>query len=475
MGHSLIRLKGSFTNTPHLIEENSFNSIMEYVNKRIEGNVDVIPKLFEEEGEDAYIQPTNYNPETKTGFLTISGPTTYRRTGWEALCGGTSYEALKEDMQYFVDQGAQTVVMDIDSGGGEALNMIDSAQYIRQLADENNIHIVGYIDGHACSAAYGLACVADELISSQDSVSGSVGVLIQLFNQSKALEKEGIERTFVTAGNKKIPYAEDGSFTSDFIDRLQTQVDELYDRFTLHVAEQRGMSQEAVKNTEADVFSAKEALELGLIDQIMSFEQFDDYLVSLSQRNLEGGNVSKGLISRFMKNKEEKTEMASLDALKVELDAELLAQLETKEAELSASLEQITSLTTTVSELQGSLASLQAFADERKAAAEAAQAEAQRIAEEQALAKLEARKAALSAVVAEDKFESLFAVLNTLDDAAFDLMVAHEATTKEARAESFKAVGNEGVESEDTSASERSGVDAIRQAGVENARAKFKR
>lgn len=468
--HSLVRVKGSLVNTPHLIEVNSFNSIMEYVNKRIEGNAEIIPKAFEEDvtestpKEDFYL----YNDDTKTGILQVDGPITLKTTGWEALCGGTSCQMLKEQMEYFVDKGAKTVAMFVSSGGGEARGLFDAAKHIRKLADDNGIKIIAYTETIAASAAYALPAIADEFIASSDADIGSIGVLIQLFNNSKALEKDGYERVFVVSDEEKIPFARDGSFREEWIDDLQSQVYLIKDKFVEHVVTYRPMSAQQVKDTKARVFMAEEALQLGLIDKIMDVESFYNYLADFAQSNLEGNEMGNPLKDMFkLKTKEDKVEMAQLQ--------ELQALLETKEAELSASLEQITSLTATVSELQGSLASLQAFADERKAAAEAAQAEAQRIAEEQALAKLEARKAALSAVVAEDKFESLFAVLNTLDDAAFDLMVAHEAATKEARAESFKAVGNEGVESEDTSASERSGVDAIRQAGVENARAKFKR
>ena len=466
--HSLARIKVSLLDTAHLVDEKTFNTILEYVDKRIEGGVEVVPKAMEDDDEsENYVPAYNYNPDTRTGFLNISGPTTYRKTGWEALCGGTSYESLKEQMRYFVEQGARTVVMDVNSGGGEALGMIDSAQYIRKLADENDIYIVGYADGSACSAAYGLLCVADEVVASVDSSVGNVGVLISLLDSSKAMEKEGYRRVFVTAGKSKVPFAEDGSIKSEFIDRLQTQVDELYERFTEHVAMSRNMTQGSVKNTEADVFSAKEAMDIGFIDSIKTFEQFDDYLLELSsQRNREEEKVSgNNFLNRFKLSKQEDTkEMSQL--------TELQALLETKEAELSASLDQVATMSASMAELQDKLQSLQAFAEEHKLAAEAAKAEATRIAEEQAQAKLDQRKAALSEVVAEDQLEATFGALASLDDTSFELIVSQYASTKAARAESFKALGNEGVEQEHTAA-EQGSVDAIRQAGVQKARERY--
>ena len=110
--HSLARIKGSLVNTPHLIEQNSFNSIMEYVNKRIEGSAEIIPKLAEDDKKDSKKEDFYlYNDDTKTGVLQVDGPITYRSTGWEALCGGTSCQMLKEQMEYFVERGAKTVMV----------------------------------------------------------------------------------------------------------------------------------------------------------------------------------------------------------------------------------------------------------------------------------------------------------------------------------------------------------------------------
>lgn len=475
--HSLVRIKGSLVNTPHLIESNSFNSIMDYVNKRIEGSADIIPKMFDDEDDYSYSKEDFYlyNEDTKTGILQVEGPITYKTTGWEALCGGTSCQMLKEQMEYFVERGAKTVAMMTDSGGGEARGLFDTATYLRQLADDNGIKIVAFSEGTAASAAYALPAIADEFIATWDARIGSIGVLISLMDDSKALEKEGYERVFVVSNDGKIPYDKDGSFRQEFLDDLQKDVNAIYDTFTTHVSNYRPMSKQQVIDTDARVFMAEEALSLGLIDRIMKVEEFYDYLALVAQSNLEESDMSNPLKDMFKaKTKEEKIDMNQLQELQALAETQE-SLLQAKEAELSASLEQITTLKATVEELTGSLASLQAFADEHKAAAEAAQAEAARIAEEQAQAKLDARKAAISAAYAEDQVEATFAALSGLDDASFKLIVDQQLASKEARAKAFEAIGNEGVESENTSAVEQGSVNTILQVGVENARAKFKR
>ena len=440
MAHSLVRIKGSMVNTPHLIEQSSFDSIMEYVNQRIEGNVDVTP----EASSDDFGGPT-YVADTATGVMHINGPLTYRTSGWEALCGGTSYEMLKEQMEYFVEQGAKTVVMMVDSGGGEAHGMMDSANYLRKLADENGIKIIAYVDGMSASAAYGISCIADEIVMSADSQVGSIGVLIQLVNNSKQLANAGIERTFITAGKDKVPFGADGSFTEAFKERLQTQVDTLYEAFTGHVATHRGLDIKAVQDTEANVFMSDEALELGLADSVMTVEEFYNYVADVAETNNKEGTMKGAL--KFM-NREDRTEMAKLQELEALLSAETLARTEAS-ASLSAAIEQVTALT----------AQLEGF--------KLAQAEAEKAAAEAVLA---SRKAALSEWVPEADLETYMTNMSSLDEGAFTFMVGQLKAVKEARAENFQAIGEEGVVLEDDEP--QSHADAIRVAGIEAARAR---
>lgn len=443
MSHSLMRLKGSLTNTPHLIEPNSFNNILEYVNKRIEGNVEITKKELSTWDDVDGDFSSRYYDDSQTGFMSIEGPLTYKTSGWEALCGGTSYEMLKGQMEYFVSQGAKTVVMVVDSGGGMAHGMIDSANYIRKLADENDIKILCMVDGMSASAAYGISCIADEIVMTSDSLTGSVGVLIQLINQSKMLEKAGIERTFITAGKDKIPFNEDGSFTKEFIDGLQDQVDTLYEAFTSHVAVHRNLDVSVVKGTEANVFMSEESLKIGFADKIMTAEEFYEYAADFAHNNIEGKDMNFKDAFKMTSTKEN-AEMAKLEELQTQLEAQQTAHA-TKLLEAS---ELITSLT----------AQLEGFKEAQALAEQAA-----------ATKKLESRKASLSEVMPAEQVETRLSAYAALDDNTFAFMVSELQTAKDARAESFKPVGEEGAEAEQT---QLSATDAILKAGVEAAKAR---
>lgn len=453
MAHSLIRIKEKLVNTPHLVDQATFDSIMTYVNGRIDGTIDAggpeLASWADVDGDFAH----RYNADTATGVMHVEGPLTYRTSGWEAMCGGTSYEMLKGQMEYFVSKGAKTVAMLVDSGGGEAHGMIDSANYMRKLADENGIKIITYVDGMSASAAYGLTAISDEVVMSSDSQVGSIGVLIQLINNSEALKKAGYERTFITAGEDKVPFDDDGAFTQAFKDRLQESVDRLYEGFTAHVAQGRGIELSVVKGTEANVFMAKEALELGLADKVMTLEEFYDYLATVAQNNLEGKQMGSLRDTFRLSNKGDAAEMAKLDEVQALLASEQSARA-SAEAELATQAAALTMMQAKLDEMIGV----------QEAAAKAA-----------AEAKLEARKASLAEVIPAADLDTKFASYAALDDATFSFMLGELTAAKEARAKSFEAVGQDEGELEaeadaDVDAHAKA-IDAIRQAGIDRAKA----
>jgi ClpP class serine protease len=393
MAHELARLRSKLFDTPLLVDSKSFESILNYVDKRCEGTVDVTPKADSEFS----MYSTLHYAESNLGVIHISGPLTNKSTGWEAFCGGTSYESIKEDFEALLEEGVKTVAFMVESGGGEAYGMMDTGNYLRKKADENGVKIISYVDGLSASAAYGLTAISDEIVSNKNSEIGSIGVLIRLMNDSKALEMKGYERSFISAGTEKIPFAEDGSFRKEFLEDLQYKVDALYKDFTEYVAEHRNLSVEAVRNTQANTFLAEDAIALGLADKVMTQEDFYSYLSGEAQSNKEGSSVSNRIF-KFNKPTEETLDMTQL--------AELQAQL-------TASQEQLAELTSVKETLQATFA---AQASELSAfKAKVAELEAEKVE-----AKLSARKAALAAV----KQDALLTSLSVLDDASFEAVVA---------------------------------------------------
>lgn len=275
--HSLLRLTQKLYLTPHLINQQSFINIESYLSLRNAGLM--LPDLPNQEGEPAEA-PDDLDDIVGVGVIDICGPLVNKASMWDAMCGMCSYEGILEQADEMIEAGCSTIVMNIDSGGGEAYGAFDCADSLREMCDEAGVSLIAYVDGMAASAAYAIACAADEVVCNAYGEVGSIGVLIALCDQSKALEKAGLKPVFISAGDNKIPYNEDNTFKQAFLDDLQMKVDTLYGAFVDHVAEYTSMTPKQIKDTQAKTFMANDALELGLINKVMSVSDFVDYIVA---------------------------------------------------------------------------------------------------------------------------------------------------------------------------------------------------
>lgn len=279
--HQLLKLTTSIYSRPHLISQAGFNAVSAYLNSRNKQGLMVL--------EDDAVEPDSpddlddFDPEMGVGVIDVKGALTYQPI--YGLCGavGCSYESILDDAEQMIKQGAKTIILNCDSGGGEGYACFETANELRSMCDEAGVKLYAYNDGDMASACYGLACVADMVISNPYAETGSVGVLIALINDSKNLEDNGYTRSFISAGASKIPFAADGTWREGFLEDLQTKVDALYGDFCQHVSTHTGLSVDDVKATEAKMFSSADALSLGLINAVMTRSEFVDYIVSKQQ------------------------------------------------------------------------------------------------------------------------------------------------------------------------------------------------
>lgn len=447
MAHKLLRLRNEVFNKPQLLNVTEFQDVVQYLNDR--NNSPSFKTMFVDgDTEDSY-EFTTVNQETSTAVIDFNGMLTYKPMFNMATCGmGLSYQTLKSVFTDLLEDGIKNISMIVNSGGGQAYGCFDSANYVRELLSEYGATLTAFVDGNAFSAAYAWVSVADEIVMTRDSEVGSIGVVIQLINDSKALEKEGYERTFVYSGNSKIPFTTEGEFTEEFISNLQKSCDELYEEFINHVSEHRGIDKALVRGTQANTFSSKDAIELGLADKVMTFEEFMEYLADKSPN--KEAQVSKGYLGRFLNSEKEgvNTRMAELKKLQEEMGL-VVAEKEQMLSELT--------------QLKGKLEELQGVVEEKEASEQAAQkalAEAQQEAAEKLLAE---RKAKLSAVLPEDQVEAHMEALGALDEAQFNAVVSTFATMKGSVADSalMKELGDEGTSLEVEETSDMEKLDAL--------------
>lgn len=170
------------------------------------------------------------------------------------------------------------VVICLENSGGLVHEHGLAASQLQRIR-QRGIPLTVAVDKVAASGGYMMACVADRIIAAPFSVLGSIGVIAQMPNFNKLLERHGIEYEQIKAGDLKRTITMFGKNTDQDRAHFTEQMQETHDLFKAFVAEnRRSLNIEAVATGEH--WLGKKALELNLVDELMTS---DDYLLEKSQ------------------------------------------------------------------------------------------------------------------------------------------------------------------------------------------------
>ncbi|UXN05252.1 S49 family peptidase [Bartonella sp. HY761] len=234
--------------------------------------------------------------QNNIAIISILGSLVNRGAWIGAQSGLISYEGLAHQIKTAMnDDKVQSVVLDIQSPGGEAVGCFELVSQVRQLSLKKKV--IAVVNGMACSAAYAIASAASEIVTTETGVCGSIGVVLLHTDFSRQLDLNGITPTLIHAGEHKA----DGNSLQPLTDTvkadLQAEVDMLYGLFLKHVAKGRGsrLTIAAAKRTEARTFIGEAAIEAGLADRLGTFDTVIDELSRIKTVNpAKAHQVQKG-------------------------------------------------------------------------------------------------------------------------------------------------------------------------------------
>jgi signal peptide peptidase SppA len=195
------------------------------------------------------------------------------RGGWmDALSGVTSYEKLKFQISAAArDNDVRSIILDMDSPGGEAVGAFEVGDVVAAAARIKEV--VAVVNGMAASAAYAIASQASRVVTTSSGISGSIGVVMLHADYSVAIANRGIKPTLIHAGARKVDGNPYQPLTDDVKAELKAEIDRFYDLFVTSVAVGRaGMSEDAIRATEARTYIGADAVAVGLADAVGSFE-----------------------------------------------------------------------------------------------------------------------------------------------------------------------------------------------------------
>ena len=202
----------------------------------------------------------------------------------------------------FADQGARAVVLRINSPGGSPVQAGIVYDEIKRLKAKHKKPVYAVVEEMCASGAYYMAVAADEIYVDKASIVGSIGVLMDGFGFTGLMDKLGVERRLITAGENKAlgdPFTPSNPRHVAATKALLTQI---HQQFIAVVKEGRGNRLKETPDTFSGLYwNGEEAVKLGLADgtgnldfvarEVVKAEEIIDY----TPRD----NVAERLAKRF--------------------------------------------------------------------------------------------------------------------------------------------------------------------------------
>ncbi|MFQ5398398.1 MAG: signal peptide peptidase SppA [Anaerolineae bacterium] len=163
------------------------------------------------------------------------------------------------------DPSVKAIVLRVDSPGGT----VTGATQIYEVLTEIEKPIVASMASVAASGGYQVCAPADHIIARPDTVTGSIGVVMTLFNAEELIDKIGVDVIALTSGPNKTIGSMWENITPQQQEILKSLIDESYNTFVDIVADGRGMSRDKVLElADGRIYSGRQAVENGLVDEL---------------------------------------------------------------------------------------------------------------------------------------------------------------------------------------------------------------
>jgi protease-4 len=162
----------------------------------------------------------------------------------------------------------------VNSPGGGVYESDELYLKIREYQTATQRPVYVYMASMAASGGYYISAPADMIYANRNCWTGSIGVTMGTFYDiSGLLEKYGVKAVTITAGRNKAMGSTTEPMTAEQLRIFQSLVDEAYTQFVTIVAEGRNLKIDEVRAlADGRIYTASQARDLGLVDEIGSFE-----------------------------------------------------------------------------------------------------------------------------------------------------------------------------------------------------------
>lgn len=165
------------------------------------------------------------------------------------------------------------IMLYVNTPGGGVYESDELYLKLMEYKEKTKRPVWAYFASEACSGGYYISMAADKIYANRNCWTGSIGVIVSLLNCKDLYDKLGIKQINIASGKNKAMGAAGDKLTDEQRDILQGLVDEAYDQFVDIVCQGRNLDDGTVRAlADGRIYSAKQAKEKQLIDEIDSYE-----------------------------------------------------------------------------------------------------------------------------------------------------------------------------------------------------------
>lgn len=197
---------------------------------------------------------------------------------------------LQQLEQVKMDGSVKAIVLQVNSPGGGVVESAEIYREIREIQEETEKPIYVSMGSMAASGGYYISAPADKIFVNKETMTGSIGVIMQSINYGKLAEKYGVEFVTIKSG----PYKDIMSPTREMTDvernMMQEMLNDSYEEFVDIIEQGRNMTEVEVKKVaDGRIVNGRQAIEAGLADD---FGFLEDVIAAIkTDYDLENAEV----------------------------------------------------------------------------------------------------------------------------------------------------------------------------------------
>ena len=185
---------------------------------------------------------------------------------------GSSDDMVRQLKKYRGNRSIRAIVLRIDSPGGGVVPSQEMYEELRATRDAGKPVVVS-MGSLAASGGYYVACGASRLVANRGTLTGSIGVISEFLTYGDALRKLGIDMRTIKSGRLKDSGNPMRKMTEEEARYFQQLMDDVHRQFIGVVEEERHLDhKQAVALSDGRVFTGEEAVHLGLVDTLGTYE-----------------------------------------------------------------------------------------------------------------------------------------------------------------------------------------------------------